>query len=161
MKRVKFLMKVIAAVAGFCLTACGGADQTSSEPSKVNQVKPLPKPVQPLTQDVSLEGTLLKRGKIVWFKCRSCHETSVDGPNKVGPNLYGIMDAEAGIQEGFVYSAALANSGIIWTEEALDAFIEKPSNYIKGTKMAFVGIKKESDRDAVIAYIKENTKSAE
>ena len=167
MKRVNFFKFVITAAAGLSLSACGGADQTTpettkpSEPVKTVETKPAVKAAQAEVQEVSAEAALLKRGKIVWFKCRSCHETSIDGPNKVGPNLYGLMGAKAGVKEGFAYSKALENSGIIWDDETLDAFIEKPSAYIKGTKMAFVGIKKESDRKAVIAYMKENTKPSE
>lgn len=113
------------------------------------------------TSELSAEEALLKRGKIVWLKCRSCHETSQDGKNKVGPNLYGLMGAEAGVSEEFVYSEALENSGVVWDEASLDAFLERPAAYIKGTKMAFVGIRKESDRKAVIEYIKKETKLVE
>lgn len=167
--RRQTLITVSAAIiAGLSLIACGGAEKMpspetskSTEPVKAVKAKSAAESVQPEAQAVSAEEALLKRGRIVWFKCRSCHETDVDGLNKVGPSLYGVMEAKAGVKEGFVYSKALAESGIVWNDETLDAFIEKPSTYVKGTKMAFVGIKKESDRTAVIAYIKENTKSSE
>ena len=99
---------------------------------------------------------MLKRGRIIWFKCRSCHALEVDGPHKVGPSLNGLMGSPAATKEGFVYSKAMMDSGVIWDEKSLDAFIQKPTAYIKGTKMAFIGIKKESDRQALIKYIKEN-----
>jgi len=153
------------------LVACGnsGTETAPNKPTVSEPVKAVEKtvaetqtnaPVEAVTAEMTQEA-ILKRGRIVWFKCRSCHETSVDGPHKVGPNLHGLMGAQAAAQEGFVYSKALKNSEIVWNDETLDAFIEKSATYIKGTKMAFVGIKKESDRQAVIAYIKENTKPVE
>jgi len=167
MTQNKILLSVMAlSVMG--LVSCGANDTASPDPAPVKTEKPMPKTVeaQPsaptaATQAPTTEEALLKRGRIVWFKCRSCHETSLEGPHKVGPNLHALMGATAGQKEGFVYSEVMKESGVIWNEETLDAFIEKPTGFIKGTKMAFVGIKKESDRQAVIAYIKENTKPAE
>jgi cytochrome c len=109
----------------------------------------------------AVQEAMLKRGRIVWFKCRSCHELGADGPHKVGPNLHQIMGATAGVKPGFVYSEAMKASGVVWDEDTLDAFIKKPTDYIKGTKMAFVGIRKESDRDALIAYMIENSEPEE
>ena len=152
------------------LAACGGTDSgTSSSETATPEAPvtssssateaPVKVPVKEEVKEVSAEEALLKRGKIVWFKCRSCHETSVSGPHKVGPNLNGLIGANAGVKEGFTFSDAMVNSGIVWNEETLDGFIEKPASYVKGTKMAFVGISKESDRKALIAYIKENTQA--
>jgi len=154
------------------LTACGGGADSSenSSPEIVEPVAASPEaekaPVTIETESApaaevspaDAQAALLKRGRIVWFKCRSCHEYTVEGPHKVGPNLNGLIGAKAGVKEGFVFSEALKDSGIVWDVESLDAFIEKPSAYVKGTKMAFVGIKKESDRQALIAYMQENTK---
>ena len=167
MNRKKLSETITLAIAGLCLVACGSADETPSkttmpsEDTAVIETKQVTPKAEPQMQNISAEDALLRRGRIVWIKCRSCHETSAEGPNKVGPSLYGIMQAKAGVKEGFVYSKALKNSEIVWTDESLDAFLEKPSSYVKGTKMAFVGIKNESDRQAVIAYIKENTKLVE
>lgn len=172
----RFYTTVIMTVAGLSLAACGG-DSAAQKAEKPNSNAPIekaateskPSTVAPATtsrdtasnSNENTQDALLKRGRIVWFKCRSCHDTSVDGRHKVGPNLHDLMGSDAGVKEGFVFSESLANSGIVWNDETLDAFIEKPARYIKGTKMAFVGIKKESDRQAVIAYIKENTKPVE
>ena len=100
---------------------------------------------------------LRKRGRIVWFKCRSCHELAPDGRHKVGPNLNGVIGSPAASKDGFVYSEGMKGAGIVWDDAALDEFITKPSKFVKGTKMAFIGIKKESDRKALIAYLHQET----
>jgi len=172
MSQHNFLTITASILAGLTLVACGGSEtppatQTEPEAIETTQSNPVAETSgsssnsAPAANEMISQEALLKRGRIVWFKCRSCHETSADGPNKVGPNLHGLMDAEAGVKDGFVYSQALLDSGIVWDEESLDAFIEKPTAYVKGTKMAFIGIKKESDRKALIEYIKETTKPAE
>ena len=92
-------------------------------------------------------------GEKVFKKCVSCHSFT---KNKIGPNLGNIIDQKAGIVEGFKYSKAMAKSDIIWNDCSLDSFLKKPRKYIKGTKMRFSGIKKESHRKALIEYLKEN-----
>lgn len=161
MNQHKLMKLVILVAAMLCLSACGGGESSSSSAQSATEPKSTstPENVVPAAE-VSTEDALLKRGRIVWFKCRSCHETSVDGPHKVGPNLHALMGASAGVKDGFVFSDAMKNSGITWDEKTLDKFIEKPTDLVKGTKMAFIGIKKESDRKALIAYIQENTKPA-
>lgn len=170
MSHCKFLSAVMLTGAALSLAACGGSGETSKPVSeKPAEVKttPVEKKVEAVTKPVekaapkelSVEEAMLKRGRIVWFKCRSCHELGVNGPHKVGPNLNGLMGAEAAKKEGFVYSKAFQESGIVWNDEALDAFITKPTSYVKGTKMAFVGIKKESDRKALIKYIRKEAKA--
>jgi cytochrome c len=148
-----------------CLVACGDTSSitpqdvkapVTSETGSPESVTPAPKieAKAPITSETA-QAALLKRGKIVWFKCRSCHELSVDGPHKVGPNLNGIIGAQAAKKEGFVYSKPMVDAGIVWDDASLDAFVTKPTTFVKGTKMAFVGIKKEYDRKALIEYIRQ------
>ena len=92
-------------------------------------------------------------GKRVFKKCVSCHSFT---KNKIGPNLGNIFGQKAGSVEGFKYSKAIKNSDIIWDSWDLDSFLKKPKKYIKGTKMRFAGLKKKSDRKALIKYLKEN-----
>ena len=92
-------------------------------------------------------------GEKVFKKCVSCHSFT---KNKIGPSLGNIFDQKAGSVDGFKYSKAMKNSDIVWNDCSLDKFLKKPKKYIKGTKMRFVGLKKESHRDALIKYLKEN-----
>ncbi|MEE4208783.1 MAG: cytochrome c family protein [Parvularcula sp.] len=93
-------------------------------------------------------------GKRVFARCMSCH-TVQQGQNRVGPSLYGIVGREAGQVEGFNYSEANANSGIVWTKDVLFEYLEDPQGYIPGTKMIFPGLPKEEDRRNIIAYLEE------
>ncbi|MEL7487890.1 MAG: cytochrome c family protein [Pseudomonadota bacterium] len=100
----------------------------------------------------SLTGDAAK-GKRVFFKCISCHAVA-KGQNKVGPSLHGVVGRPAGSIDGFKYSDANANSGIVWTEETLFAYLEKPQEFLKGTRMAFPGLPSAQERADLIAYLK-------
>jgi cytochrome c len=92
-------------------------------------------------------------GEKVFRKCQACHVVQ-EGVNRVGPSLYGIIGRDAGTVDGFRYSKAMAESGITWTEDQISAYLEDPRGVVKGTRMAFAGLKDEQDRLDVIAYIK-------
>ena len=95
-------------------------------------------------------------GEKVFRKCQACHAVGADAKNKVGPILNGIVDSAVGANADFKYSdalMALAGEGKTWTVEELSAFLEKPRDYAKGTKMSFAGLRKEEDRNDVIAYL--------
>lgn len=96
----------------------------------------------------------IKAGEKVFKKCKACHVVDKE-KNKTGPHLVNIMGRTAGSLESYKkYSKAMKESGIVWNEETLDGYLENPKKYIKGTKMAFGGLKKEKDRENVIAYLK-------
>ena len=99
------------------------------------------------------EGDAAK-GKKVFNKCKACHSLE-EGKKKVGPSLHGIIGAEAGKMEGFKYSKAMLESGVVWTDENLDAYLTKPKEFMPGNKMVFVGLKKPEQRADVIAYLKQ------
>ena len=102
------------------------------------------------------EGDAAK-GEKVFRKCKACHAVE-EGKNKVGPSLHNIVGRSVGTVEGFKYSKAMQEygaGGAVWDEATLSAFLEKPKDVVAKTKMAFVGLKKESDRDDVIAYLKQ------
>lgn len=104
---------------------------------------------------VLAEGDAAK-GKKVFNKCKACHAVGENAKNKIGPILNGIVDTAAGQNPDFKYSKALieaADAGLIWDAEALSAFLTKPSDFLKGTKMSFAGIRKESDIENIIAYL--------
>ena len=95
-----------------------------------------------------------KKGKKIFNKCKACHSIK-EGKNKIGPSLYGIIGRASASIEGYKYSKAMKASGITWNEKTLSEFLTKPRAYVKGTKMGFPGLKKQKQRDDVIAYLKE------
>ena len=106
-----------------------------------------------LASQGALAADDLKHGKKVFKKCKACHSLEA-GKNKVGPSLAGVVDRAAGAVEGFKYSQAMMDSGVTWTAENLHGYLTKPKDFMPGNKMAFAGLRKEKDRDAVIAFIK-------
>jgi cytochrome c2 len=97
-------------------------------------------------------------GEKVFKKCKACHVVDAE-KHKTGPHLVNIMGRAAGSADGFKkYSDAMKSSGIVWNEETLDGYLEKPKAYVKGTRMAFAGLRKEADRANVIAYLKSYSK---
>lgn len=101
-----------------------------------------------------------EKGAKVFRKCKACHKLE-EGKRAVGPTLYGVMNREAGAVEGFKYSSAMKDSGLVWDVETMSAFLAKPKKFLKGTKMSFPGLKKEKDIADVIAYIAANGGTAE
>ena len=95
-------------------------------------------------------------GEKVFRKCKACHSLEA-GENKIGPSLHGVFGRTAGTVEGFKYSDAMKESGIVWDESTLDAYLENPKKNVPGTRMAFPGLRKEEDRANVIAYLMEAT----
>lgn len=117
--------------------------------------------VMVFAQTASAEGDP-KKGEKVFKKCKVCHAVGEGAKKKVGPVLNNIIGAKAGVQDGYKYSKAMQKAGaegLVWSEDKLNVYLEKPKKLIKGTKMVFPGLKKEADRDNVIAYLKTFTKS--
>jgi cytochrome c len=96
------------------------------------------------------------KGEKVFAKCKACHTVEA-GKNKVGPSLAGLFGRTAGTAAGYNYSDAMKNSGIVWSDETLHKYLEKPKDMVAGTKMAFPGLREAQDRDDVIAYLKQAT----
>ena len=98
------------------------------------------------------------KGQSVFKKCAACHTVDNDGANKVGPNLWDIVNRPVAGHGGFSYSAAIkefADGGsVVWDYEKLSRFLLAPRKYVKGTSMGFAGLKKEGDRANVIAYLR-------
>ncbi len=100
------------------------------------------------------ENTL---GRRVFLLCAACHNVVKGEPHKVGPNLNGFLGSKAASKTDYVYSEALKTKGVVWSEETLRAWLENPAGYVPGTKMAFVGVAKKEQQDALIAYLREVT----
>ncbi|MFZ5608866.1 MAG: c-type cytochrome [Pseudomonadota bacterium] len=97
-------------------------------------------------------------GEKVFKKCAACHSVGEGAKNKIGPMLNGILGAKAASVPDFKYSEALSAkgaAGLTWSEDTLAAYLEKPKDYVPGTTMSnFPGLRKEDEREAVIAYLK-------
>ena len=104
-------------------------------------------------------STSAAEGAKVFKKCLACHSIAEGGANKIGPALWGVLGRPAGSVPGYKYSKAMAAHGKNWSFEEMNGFLIKPKDWIKGTKMSFVGLKKAEDRAAVILYMNENTNS--
>lgn len=92
-------------------------------------------------------------GARTWKLCQSCHLTVEGAGALVGPNLHGIFGRQVASAPGFDYSPALKAETFTWTPEQLDHWLANPSTFVKGNRMSFAGVRKESDRQAVIAYL--------
>ena len=92
-------------------------------------------------------------GEKVFTKCKVCHRIGPDAKNAIGPILNGLPGRHSGSVEGYNYSDANKNSGIVWDEATFKEYITNPKAKIPGTKMVFVGLPNEQDRDDVWAYL--------
>ena len=98
-------------------------------------------------------------GEKIFKKCAACHSIIKGGKNAIGPALYNVVGRKVGSVEDYKYSKALAAYEKEWTLEELNGYLTKPAKWIKGTKMAFAGLRKEADRASVIKYLNENSDS--
>ena len=98
-------------------------------------------------------------GEKVFKKCAACHSVNKGGKNKIGPALYDVVGRKVGGVADYKYSKALAAYDREWSFEELNGFLIKPAKWIKGTKMAYAGLRKEKDRASVIKYLNQNSDS--
>ena len=96
-------------------------------------------------------------GEKVFKKCAACHSIVKGGKNNIGPALYNVVGRKVGVISDYKYSKALTDYDKQWTFEELNGYLIKPAKWIKGTKMAFAGLRKEKDRASVIKYLNQNS----
>ncbi|GHF26227.1 cytochrome c [Kordiimonas sediminis] len=108
----------------------------------------------PTSTALSSKGDAAK-GKRVFNRCKACHILAASGPKKLGPSLGGIFGRKAGSLDGYKYSKALAEADFVWTEEKLDQWLAQPKTFLPGNKMTFMGLRKEDQRQDLMAYLRE------
>ena len=96
-------------------------------------------------------------GEKVFKKCAACHSINKGGKNNIGPALYNVVGRKVGGVSDYKYSKALTEYQKEWTLEELNGFLLKPAKWIKGTKMAYAGLRKEKDRASIIKYLNKNS----
>lgn len=107
-----------------------------------------------LAAPVAVAAPNAAAGKLVFLRCAACHSVDKGGPNKVGPNLSGVVGRRSGAVANFRYSPAFAKAGLTWNEATLDKWLTRPSALVPGTSMVFAGLPRPEDRANVIAYLK-------
>ena len=120
--------------------AHGGGKEAAAAPSE---------PIEKLLQTASVE-----KGAAAAKKCAACHTFEKGGPNRVGPNLFGIVERARASEAGFNYSAAMKAKTGKWTYDDLNQFIANPKAFVPNTAMGFAGIPKDTERADVIAYLR-------
>jgi cytochrome c len=156
-----------ASVAAVALAGCGGSNKpaplppeagTSTAPAAAPATDATPADATAPAAAGDLAAMIasadLNKGKTLFLQCRACHSLSAaNEPGKIGPTLYGVVGRPAGAVADFQYSDAVKNSGLTWTAENISAWLERPSEFLPGNKMVFIGVKEAQDRANVIAYI--------
>lgn len=110
-----------------------------------------------LVETVAMEApqpVRLAQAEDAWFLCSGCHSVIADEPSFIGPNLHGVFGREAGALDDFDYSETMAQSGIVWTEDNLRAFISDPAAFMPNNNMPFDGISDPAEVDALVDYLK-------
>ncbi len=136
------------------------APETAPDPSSVEAAMP---ELSPEFSDLSspYREASYAIGRRIFRQCSSCHLVEAEAGHLVGPNLHGIFGRQVGAKEGFTYSKALQEADFIWTPEKLDDWLTNPRSFLPGNRMSFVGVRRPSDREAVIAYLLVNTTASE
>ncbi len=153
--KTHMIMSLLATAA---LGGCGDEGETAVTAPQPN--KSAPTAAQPTEATPKRNVSIADQGRKRFGACAVCHTVKEGEPARVGPNLFGIVGKPAGAAEGFAYSKAMSEAGIVWTEDNLSAFIENPQNFMRGNRMGYTGEKNPEDRAAIIAYLK-TLKSAE
>ena len=153
----------LAALAAVVLiSACGESGGPPAEQASVPPAGDAPAPAPESSGpgydiDALVASADVKRGQTLFLQCRACHSLGEGEAHKVGPNLYGMFGRKAGLAPGFAYSEAVSGADIEWSAAALDQWLARPSDFLPGNRMVFIGVKESQDRANLIAYLQQET----
>ena len=126
----------------------GGGEAAPAAPAVIEPIAPLLAKADPA------------KGQQIAAKCQACHDFTKGGPNKIGPDLWGIVGSKPAEVPGYAFSDAMkAHEDKPWTFEALDQFLAAPRTYVPGTKMTFAGLSKPEDRANLLAWLRQQSDS--
>lgn len=111
-----------------------------------------------MKKETPINREMASLGEKMFILCDACHSLKKGDAHKTGPNLHNIFGSGAALKEGFAYSEALKASDVIWNDDNMRQWISTPMEFIPNSNMAFVGIKKKEQQDALIEYLREQTK---
>lgn len=150
----------------FVLAACGQSQPPSSETASTPAVTgaPAAAPAEESEEAAEMQNLVAalaapyneasyEAGRRVFAQCRSCHTIEENGPNRVGPNLHGLIGRQAGSKADFNYSPAMRAAGFAWDAAHLDTYLTNPSAAVPNNRMAFAGVRNETQRRDLIAYL--------
>ena len=149
-------MRILFAAALLVLSACGSPEPTSNNQAP-GAVADAPDPAAVQAAIASLPAPYneadYEAGRRVFAQCRSCHVIQAGAPHRVGPNLHGVFGREIGTVEGFTYSQAVRDADFVWDTDQLDHWLQNPQTFLPGNRMAFAGVRNETQRRDLIAYL--------
>jgi cytochrome c len=151
----------VSALMVLALAACSPAEPPSTTSSASNAPPTTAAPSEDLAVLQAAVAALpapyneadYEAGRRVFNQCRSCHTIEAGAPNRIGPNLHGVFGRQAGSYEGFNYSDAVKGASFTWDAERLDQWLQAPQTFLPGNRMAFAGVRDETQRRDLIAYI--------
>jgi len=161
---LRYLRIWVLVVTFFSLLACGSESQdagSNGESAVLLSAATLGEQAVLTTADYLAEARFVnadpRNGDRQARICKACHSLGEGGPNMIGPALYGFFGRGVGDQSGFNYSPVMGNADFVWTPRALDGLLAQPGYFLPGNRMIFAGIRKQKDRDDLIAYLLRST----
>jgi len=127
--------------------------EPASEMASEMGPKPALTPAHTPARTPALDPAWVQRGEDAYFRCKGCHSIAKGAPSSAGPNLYAVIGRRAGRYPGYPFSDALAQSGVVWDAQSLDAFLADPSGYIPGSEMRRGTVREAETRAAIIAFL--------
>jgi cytochrome c len=150
------MRRLLAVIVVAILAGCGPSAPKGSD-APAQPAPPAPSSAEMQTRIAALAPPYneanYEAGRRVFAQCRSCHTIDEGAGNRVGPNLHGVFGREIGTAEGFNYSQPVRDADFVWDGDHLDHWLQNPQTFLPGNRMAFAGVRDETQRRDLIAYL--------